>query len=88
MILFNINFNNNEHEFLSSAHRWRNDVAVLNEIDANGVFILNFKKHAFVYRIFYLILVYRKQSMYMQENFQIFEQLTSYTFHRYYSIGF
>ena len=44
-----------------------NDVIVLNKFDANGVSNLSFKKHAFANRIFTLMLVYRKQSMHMQE---------------------
>ena len=61
--LFNINFNNNE---ISLACGCRNDVAVLNKFDANGVFILSLKEHAFADRLFALMLVYRKQSMHMQ----------------------
>ena len=34
-----------------------NDVGVLNKFDANGVSILNFKKHSFVDRVFTLMLV-------------------------------
>ena len=64
--LFNINVNNNGNQFLSLAYRCRNDVAVLNKFDANGVSILSFNKHAFVDNVFTLMLVYRKQSMRMQ----------------------
>ena len=35
-----------------------NYVAVLNKFDANGVSTLSFKKHAFAYRVFTLMLVY------------------------------
>ena len=55
--LFNINFNNNEAKYLNLVYRCRNDVGVLNKFDANGVSILNFKKHAFVDRVFTLMLV-------------------------------
>ena len=43
--VFNINFNNNENKFLSLAYGCKNDIAVLNKFDANGVSILSFKKH-------------------------------------------
>ena len=52
-----------------------NIVAVLNKFDANGVSILSFKNHAFPDRVFTLMLVYRKQSMHMQEFFQILQYL-------------
>ena len=71
--VFNINFNKNENKFLSLAYGYMslayslNDVIVLNKFDANGVSNLSFKKHAFANRIFTLMLVYRKQSMHMQE---------------------
>ena len=67
MNLFKINFNNNENKFLSLAYGCRNNVAVLNKFNANGVSILSFKKHAFANRVFTLMLVYRKQSMHIQE---------------------
>ena len=73
--LFNINFNNNENKLLSLAFGRRNDVVVLNEFYANGVSILSFKKHAFAERIFTLMLVYKKQSIHMQEFFQMFQYL-------------
>ena len=73
--VFNINFNNNEDKFLSLAYGCRNNVAVLNKFNANGVSVLNFKKHAFADRIFTLMLVYRKQSMHMQELFQMLQYL-------------
>ena len=63
---FNINFNNNENKFLSPVYGCRNDVAVLNKFDTNGVSIANFKKHAFAERVFTLMLVYRKKSMHIQ----------------------
>ena len=66
---FNINFNSNESKFLGLAYGCRNDVAVLNKFDTNGVFIISFKKHAFANRVFTLMLVYRKQSMHIQEFF-------------------
>ena len=40
--LFSIIFNNNENKFLSLAHKYGNDVAVLNKFDANGVSMLTF----------------------------------------------
>ena len=52
---------------LGLAHGCRNHVAVLDKLDANGVFIFSFKKDDFADRIFTLILVYRKQSLIMQE---------------------
>ena len=58
--LFNISFDLNKNKFLSLGYGCRNDVAVLNKFDANGVPILNFKKHAFADRVFTLMLVYRK----------------------------
>ena len=34
---FNINFNDNENKFLSLAHGCRNNVAILDKVDANEV---------------------------------------------------
>ena len=82
MNVFNIKFNSNENKFLSLAYGFRNHVAVLNKFDANGVSILSFKKHAFADRIFTLMLVYRKQSMHIQEFFQMLQYLLAK-----YSIG-
>ena len=72
---FNINFNSNENKFLSSPYGYRNDVALLNEFDANGVSILSFKKQTFANRVFALMLGYRKQSMHMQEFFRMLQYL-------------
>ena len=55
--LFNINFDNNKNKFLSLAYGCRNDVAVLNKFDANGVSILSFKKYVFPDKIFPLMLI-------------------------------
>ena len=60
---------------LSLACGCRNDVAVLNKFDANRVSTLNFKKHTFAYEIVTLMLVYRKQSMPMQEFFQMMQYI-------------
>ena len=57
--LFKINFNSNKNKFLSLAYRCRNDVAILDKFNANGVSIFSFKKHAFVDKLFTLILVYK-----------------------------
>ena len=54
---------------INLAYRFRNDVAVLNKFVAHGVSILSFKKHAFADRVFTLMLVYRKQSVHVQEFF-------------------
>ena len=75
MNLFNVNFNNNENKFLSLAYGSRSDAAFLNKFDANGVSILSFKKHPFADTVFTLMLVYRKQSMHMQEFFQMLQYL-------------
>ena len=72
---FNINFNSNENKFLSSPYGYRNDVALLNEFDANEVSILSFKKQTFANRVFALMLGYRKQSMHMQEFFRMLQYL-------------
>ena len=72
---FNINFNNDENKILSLAYGCVNNVSILGKIDSNGVSIFSFKKHAFANRVFTLMLVYRKQSMQMQEFFQIFQDL-------------
>ena len=40
--LFNINFNNNENNFFSVAHKCRNDVFVLDKFNANEVSICTF----------------------------------------------
>ena len=52
---------------LKLSYGYRNNVSVLDKLDANGTSIFSFKKHAFADRIFTLMLVYRKQSMWMQE---------------------
>ena len=64
LFFFSINLNN-KCKFLSLAYICRNDVAVWDKFDANGVSILNFKKCAFAGRVFTLMLVYRKQTMQM-----------------------
>ena len=66
---FDLNFNNSEDKFLSYAYGYRNNVAVLDTFDGNGVSIFSFKKHAFADRLFNLMLVYRKHSTQMQEFF-------------------
>ena len=66
---------NNENKTLSLACGCRNGVVVLNIFDANGGYILSFKKHAFVDRVFLAMLIYRKQSMLMQEYFQMLQYL-------------
>ena len=60
---------------LSLADKCRNNVAILDNFDTNGVFIFSFKKVAFVDRVFILMLVYRKQSMQMQEFSRIMQSL-------------
>ena len=67
--LFNINFNDNKNKSFSLGYGSRNDATVLNKFDENGAAIFSFKKHAFADRVFTLMLVYRKQSMHMQEFF-------------------
>ena len=81
----NINLNKNEDKLLHWAYSCRNDVAVLNKFDANGVSILSFKKHAFANRVFTLMLVYRKQSTHMKQFFSDVAIFTGKKFHRYYS---
>ena len=41
----------------------RNDVAILDKFDVNGVSILSFKRYAFSNKVLTLMLVYRKQSI-------------------------
>ena len=72
---FNIHFNNNQNKFLSLAYGCRNEVAVVDKFDTNGVSIFSFKKHAFVDRVFTLMLVYRKQSLVVQQFSQIMQYL-------------
>ena len=56
---FNINFNNNENEFLSLAYGCKNDVAVLDKFDANGASIFRyFFKHAFADGIHFNVSLY------------------------------
>ena len=57
------------------AYGCRNNLAVLDNFDGNGVSIFSFKKHAFARRVFTLMLVYRKHFMQMQEFFQMLEYL-------------
>ena len=61
--LFNIRFNYKENIFFKFSLRMENDVAVLDKLNANGISIFSFKKHAFANRVFTLMLVYIKQSM-------------------------
>ena len=63
---FSINFKNNKTKILILAYGCRNDVGVLDQFDANGLCIFNFKKHGFADRVFTLLLVHRKQPMQMQ----------------------
>ena len=74
---FNIDFNNNENKILSLACRCRNNVAILDKFNANGVSIFSFKKHAFADRVFTLMLFYRKQSMPIQEFSQMLQYLVA-----------
>ena len=76
---FNIDFNNNKCKFLSLAYGCKNDAAVLDKFDANGVSILSLTKHAFADRVFTLMLVYRKQSMQMEQFFQMLQYLLAAT---------
>ena len=69
----NINFNNNENEFLCLAYGCGNDLPLLNKFDANGVSILSFKKHTIADRVFTLMLVHRKQAVHMLEFFQMLQ---------------
>ena len=81
--VFNIHFNNNEDKFLSLAYECKNDVAVLNKFDANGVSILSFNKHAFAGRIFNL-----QKTIHAHAG--IFSNVAKFSiniFHRYYNRG-
>ena len=64
---FNINFNNNENEFLSLAYGCKNDVAVLDKFDANGASIFRFSLNMLLLTVLILMLVYMKQYIQMQE---------------------
>ena len=55
--LFNVNFNGNKNKFLGLAYGRKNDIAISNISDANGVSIFSFKKHTFSNRVFILMLV-------------------------------
>ena len=72
---FNVDFNNNENKFSSLAYRCRNDAALLNKFDENGISSLGLKKRDFGETVFTLMLVYRKQSTHMQEVFQMLQYL-------------
>ena len=74
---FNITFNKNEDKLLSLAYGCRNNVAILDKVDANGVPIFSFKKYALAHRGFNFVLVYRKQSMQKQEFFQMLQRLVT-----------
>ena len=80
--LFNIHFNYDKNKFLILAYGCRNEVAVVDKLDANGVSIFSFKKHAFVDTVFTLMLVFRKKSLEAQEFSQIMQYLLAA-----YSIG-
>ena len=73
---FNTNFNNNINKYLGLAYGYRNNVTILDKFDVNEVHIFSLKKHTFADRAFTLKLVYRKQSMQMQEFFQMIQYFT------------
>ena len=73
----NISFNDNEKNILSLPYRYKNNVAILDKFDNNGVSIFEFKKHSFADRVFTLMLVYRKQSMQMQQFSQMWKYLVA-----------
>ena len=75
LILFNINFNNNENRFLSLAYGCRNDVNILEKFNTNGVSIFSFKKHGFTNIVLTLLLIYRKQFLGMQKLSQLMQYL-------------
>ena len=75
MIFLDINFNNNKNKFSSLAYGCRNTIAVLDKFDANGLCIFSFKKDTFAEIVFTLMLVYRNQSMQMQEFSQMLQYL-------------
>ena len=58
----NIDFDKNEKN-LNIIYGCRNDVAVLDKFETNGVYILSFKRHFFANKVFTLILVYKKHSI-------------------------
>ena len=64
---FNINFNNNENEFLSLAYGCKNDAVVLDKFDGNGASIFRFSLNMLLLTVFILMLVYLKQYIQMQE---------------------
>ena len=72
---FDVNFNNKKKKKLSLAYRRRNNIAVLDKFNANGLCIFSFKKETFADIVFTLMLVYRKQSMQMQEVSQMLQYL-------------
>ena len=55
---FNISVNENENRYLNLADRCRNDAAVLDKFNGDGLSIFSFRKHAFANKVFILILVY------------------------------
>ena len=75
LMFFNIKFINNENKSLDLDWKCRNDIAVFDKFDANGVSVLCFKKNAFAGTLFTLILVYRKQSMLIDEFVQMLQYL-------------
>ena len=75
---FIIYFNNNENNFLNLANRCKNNAAIFDKFDSNGVSIFSFKEHAsFANRVLTLMLVCRKQSMQMQEFSQMLQYLVA-----------
>ena len=80
----NIKFNNHENKIFSLAYGCRNDGALLDKFDLNGVSILSFKKHVFADVIELYVLkccnnclknVYKKHSMHKQGFFQSLQYL-------------
>ena len=57
------------------AYGCRDNVAVLDKFDTNGVSIFSFNKHDFADRVLTLMLVYRKHSMRMRQRFQMLQYL-------------
>ena len=83
---FNINFNNNEKKFLSLAYGFRNDVAVLDKFDTDGVSVLSFKKMIYQQSIHSNVSLW-KTILRDARIISVNAIFTSSKFHKYYSQG-
>ena len=75
MHFFNTSLVTIKRNFLSLAYGYKKCLAVLDKFDTIEVFMFSFKKHTFINIVLTLMLVYRKQSLGIQELSQTMQYL-------------